>query len=160
MGTAELLLTNPVEEWQVVTGKFLGAVTLLLVMLLLTLVFPVFLFVFGNPDLGPILSGYLGVLLQGAAFLALGLFASSLTQNQIVAAVVGFAILLFMWLSENIGPRLGRPIGDIVSYVSVFAHNADFARGVINTKDVVFYLSVVAAGLVLSTLFLQARRLR
>jgi ABC-2 type transport system permease protein len=151
-GTVELLLTNPVQEWEVVLGKFLGALLLVLVMLLLTLVFAAFLFA--------LFAGYLGVLLQAAAFLAIGLWASSLTQNQIVAAVVAFAVLLFMWLSESLGPRLGQPVGTIVSYVSVFGHNADFARGVVTTKDTVFFLTVVAAGLVLSTLSLQSRRFR
>ena len=159
-GTVELLLTNPVQEWEVVLGKFLGALVLILAMLLLTLVFAGFLFALGNPDPGPMFAGYLGVLLQAAAFLAIGLWASSLTQNQIVAAVVAFAILLFMWLSESLGPRLGQPVGTIVSYLSVFGHNTDFARGVITTKDTVFFLTVVLAGLVLSTLSLQSRRYR
>src|SRR5919198_473433 len=89
-GTIELLLTNPVQEWQIVSGKFLASILMILVMLGLTLLFPLFLFLFGNPDRGPILSGYVGIILQAAAFLAVGLWASSLTENQIVAAILSF----------------------------------------------------------------------
>jgi len=159
-GTIELLLTNPVQEWQIVVGKFLASILLLLVMVGLTLLYPLFLFIFGNPDRGPIATGYVGVILQAAAFLAVGLWASSLTENQIVAAVLAFVFLLVLWLSDNLGQSLGGTIGSIVSYTSVINHFQDFPQGVINTKDVLFYLSMVAAGLVLSTLSLQTRRYR
>lgn len=159
-GTVELLLTNPVQEWEVVIGKFLGALALMIVMLILTLLYPAFLFIFGNPDRGPILTGYLGVVLQAASFLAVGLWASSLTQNQIIAAVLAFGLLLILWLSDSLGQFLGGTVGTIVSYISVNNHFSDFPRGVINTKDVIFYLTIVAAGLGLSTLMLQNRRLR
>lgn len=159
-GTIELLLTNPVQEWQIVVGKFLASILLVLVMVGLTLLYPLFLFVFGNPDRGPIIAGYVGVILQAAAFLAVGLWASSLTENQIVAAVLAFVFLLILWLSDNLGQSLGGPIGTIISYISVIQHFQDFPSGVINTKDVIFYLTMVAAGLVLSTLSLQSRRYR
>lgn len=159
-GTIEVLLTNPVQEWEIVVGKFLASLVLVIVMLLLTLLYPLFLFLFGNPDRGPIIAGYLGVLLQASAFLAVGLLASSLTQNQIVAAIVAFAFLLVLWLSDSLGQFLGGTVGSIISYLSVINHFGDFPRGVINSKDVVYYLTLVAAGLVLSTLALQSRRLR
>jgi ABC-2 type transport system permease protein len=159
-GTVELLLTNPVQEWEIVTGKFLAAIMLVLVMLGLTLLFPLFLFVFGNPDRGPILTGYLGVFLQAAAFLSVGLWASSMTQNQIVAAIVSFGLLLILWLSDNLGQFLGGTIGQIVSYTSVINHFQSFPQGVIESKDVIYYLTLVAAGIVLSTLSLQSRRYR
>src|SRR5215216_920310 len=126
----------------------------------LTLLYPLFLFIFGNPDRGPIGAGYVGVILQAAAFLAVGLWASSLTENQIVAAVLAFIFLLVLWLSDNLGQSLGGTIGTIVSYTSVMNHFQDFPTGVINTKDVIYYLSMVVAGLVLSTLSLQSRRYR
>jgi len=159
-GTIELLLTNPVQEWQIVVGKFVASILLVGVMVGLTLLYPLFLFVFGNPDRGPIVAGYVGVMLQAAAFLAVGLWASSLTENQIVAAVLAFIFLLVLWLSDNLGQSLGGTIGSIVSYTSVINHFQDFPQGVINTKDVIYYLSMVAAGLVLSTLSLQSRRYR
>jgi ABC-2 type transport system permease protein len=159
-GTVELLLTNPVQEWEIVAGKFLASILLVLVMLGLTLLFPVFLFVFGNPDQGPMIAGYLGVFLQAAAFLAVGLWASSMTQNQIVAAIVAFALLLILWLSDNLGQFLGGGIGTIVSYTSVINHFQSFPQGIIDSKDVIYYLTLIGAGLVLSTLSLQSRRLR
>ena len=159
-GTVELLLTNPVQEWEIVTGKFFSSVMLVLVMLALTLLFPLFLFVFGNPDKGPIITGYVGIFLQAAAFLAVGLWASSLTQNQIVAAIVSFALLLILWLSDNLGQFLGGTVGSIISYTSVINHFQSFPQGVIQTNDVIYYLTLIAAGIVLSTLSLQSRRYR
>src|SRR5437016_3859845 len=159
-GTMELLMTNPVQEWQVVVGKFLGSALLVLVMLIPTLLFVVFLLIYGNPDRGPMITGYLGVILQGSAFLAVGLWASSLSENQIVAAVVSFIALLVAWLSDNIGQAVGGTLGQIVSYLSLTSHIQGFSQGTIDSKDVIFYLTVIAAGLVLSTLSLQSRRYR
>ncbi|HEX8969007.1 MAG TPA: ABC transporter permease [Chloroflexota bacterium] len=159
-GTVELLLTNPVQEWEIVTGKFLASVMLVLVMLGLTLLFPLFLFMFGSPDVGPMVTGYLGIFLQAAAFLSVGLWASSMTQNQIVAAIVSFALLLILWLSDNLGQFLGGTIGSIVSYTSVINHFQSFPQGVIQSNDVIYYLTLVLAGIVLSTLSLQSRRYR
>jgi ABC-2 type transport system permease protein len=98
--------------------------------------------------------------LQGSAFLAVGLWASSLTENQIVAAVVSFIVLLVLWLSDNLGQTLGGQIGTIVSYLSLVNHIQGFAQGTVESKDVIFYLTVIAAGLVLSTLSVQSRRYR
>jgi ABC-2 type transport system permease protein len=159
-GTIELLLTNPVQEWEIVVGKFLASVLLVLVMVGLTLVYPAFLFLFGNPDRGPIAAGYLGVILQAAGFLAVGLWASSLTENQIVAAVLSFVFLLVLWLSDSLGTSLGGTLGTIVSYTSTINHFQDFPNGVVNSKDVLYYLTMIGAGLVLSTLSLQSRRYR
>jgi ABC-2 type transport system permease protein len=159
-GTIELLLTNPVQEWEIVTGKFVASVLLVVVMLGLTLLFPLFLFVFGNPDIGPMITGYLGILLQAAAFLSVGLWASSLTQNQIVAAIIAFALLLILWLSDNLGQFLGGTVGSIVSYTSVINHFQSFPQGVIQSNDVIYYVTLIVAGIVLSTLSLQSRRYR
>ncbi len=159
-GTIELVMTNPVQEWEIVFGKFLASLALVAIMLALTLVYPAFLFLWGNPDRGPIITGYIGVLLQGAAFLSVGLWASSLTQNQVVAALAAFALLLLFWLSDVLGQFLGGTAGTIVSYLSIVNHFNDFVRGVVNTKDVVYYLTLVGAGLALSTLSLQSRRFR
>jgi ABC-2 type transport system permease protein len=159
-GTMELLMTNPVQEWQIVIGKFLGSVALVLAMLIPTLLFVFFLLVFGTPDRGPMVTGYMGAILQGSAFLAVGLWASSLTENQIVAAVVSFIVLLVAWLSDNLGQALGGTVGTIISYLSLTSHMQGFSQGTIESKDVVFYLTVITAGLVLSTLSLQSKRYR
>jgi ABC-2 type transport system permease protein len=159
-GTIELLLTNPVRDHEVILGKYIAVFLLLLTMVALTLYYPAMLFIFGNPDHGPIVTGYLGAILQAAAFLAIGMFASSLTQNQIVAAVLTFAILLVMWLSDAVANFVDRPINEILRYLSVNSHFQDFSRGVIDTTHVIFFLSLVVAALFLSYLSLQSRRWR
>ncbi len=160
LGTIELLLTNPVRDIEVVLGKFLGVMAFILVMLALTLYFPLLLFIFGTPDPGPIVTGYLGVILQAAAFAAIGLAISSTTENQIVAAFVAFAINLTLWLSESISTFLGQPLSDVARYLSITSHFQDFSRGVIDSSHVIFFLSVVAAALFLTYLSLQSRRWR
>jgi ABC-2 type transport system permease protein len=157
-GTVEILLTNPVRDHEVVLGKFIGATVFFLVMLVFTLYYPFLLITYGNPDRGPIMSGYLGLLLQGMAFLAVGLFASSLTQNQIIAAVLTFTVLLVLWLAEAASNILGAPMRDILRYLSITSHFQDFPRGVIDTAHIVYFLSLVAASLFLATLSLQTRR--
>jgi ABC-2 type transport system permease protein len=159
-GTIELLLTNPVRDHEVILGKYIAVFLLLLTMVALTLYYPAMLFIFGNPDRGPIVTGYLGAILQAAAFLAVGMFASSLTQNQIVAAVLTFAILLVMWLSDAVANFVDRPISEILRYLSVNSHFQEFSRGVIDTTHVIFFLSIVVAALFLSYLSLQTRRWR
>jgi ABC-2 type transport system permease protein len=159
-GTLELMLTQPVREVELVIGKFLGALLLLLFMLAVTLVFPAILMQFGNPDRGPILSGYIGVMLQGAAFLAIGLMISALTQNQIVAAAVTFVILLTLWLSDLLTQQIPGPVGQIAQYISITQRFQDLPKGVISSRDVVFFLSVILACLFVSTQIIAARRWR
>ncbi len=159
-GTIELLLTNPVRDVELVVGKYLAALGFLLVMVVLTLYYPAILMIFGTPDRGPMITGYVGVLLLGAAFLAIGLWTSSLTQNQIVAYFAAFAILLTMWLGELVADSLGRPLGEIMRYLTVSTHYQDFLRGVIDTTHVIYFLSLIAAGLFLTYLSLQTRRWR
>ncbi len=159
-GTIELLLTNPVRDFEVVLGKFIGALLFVLSLLALTLYFPALLFAFGNPDVGPIVTGYLGVILQAAAFLSIGLMVSSFTQNQIVAAFVTFAILLLMWLSESVANYVGRPFNEVVRYLSVTSHFQDFSRGVIDSSHVIYFLSIVVGALFITFLSLQTRRWR
>jgi ABC-2 type transport system permease protein len=160
LGTVELLLTNPVRDIEVVLGKFLGVMGFIVVMLALTLYFPALLFVFGSPDPGPIVSGYLGVILQAAAFASIGLAISSTTENQIVAAFLAFAINLILWLSESISQFVGKPLDAVMKYLSITSHFQDFSRGVIDSSHVIFFLSVVAAALFLTYLSLQTRRWR
>lgn len=157
-GTIELVLTSPVRDWELVLGKFLGAFGLLGVMLGLTLYYPFLLFLYGNPDPGPIISGYLGLLLLGAGFLAVGLLTSALTKNQIVAAVLAFALLLVFWLAAPIGDVFQGALRDILRYLSAIDHYSDFSRGVIDTKDVVYYLSLAAAALFATVQVVGARR--
>ncbi len=160
-GTIELLLTSPVRDGEVVVGKFLASLGLLAVMLGLTFYYPFVLEVFkGNPDFGPIVSGYIGILLLGGALLAVGLLTSSLTSNQIVAAVLGVALILVFWLCEALGDVTGPPLDGYLSFLSFSSHFSDFHKGVIDTKDVIYYLSVIVAFLFLATRSLETRRWR
>ena len=160
LGTVELLLTNPVRDVEVVVGKFLGVMAFVLVMLLFTLYFPALLFAFGSPDVGPMVAGYVGVALQAAAFVAIGLAVSSMTQNQIVAAFLSFAILLILWLSDSMSNYLGKPLSDILKYLSVTGHFQDFSRGVIDSSLIIYFVSVAVAALFVAYLSLQTRRWR
>lgn len=160
-GTLELLLTQPLREVELILGKYLAAVIFLAFMLGLTVYFPVLLEIFGNPDEGPMVSGYLGVLLQGMAFLAIGLIASSLTQNQIVAAVVTFVILLILWLADALANTvLGGQAAEVARYISITKRFEDMPRGVIDTKDIVFFVSIIVGCLFISTQIITARRWR
>lgn len=160
-GTLELLLTQPIREVELVLGKYISSVVFLMFMLLMTGYFATLLEMFGNPDEGPMLSGYLGVLLQGMAFLAIGLLASAFTQNQIVAAVVTFVTLLILWLSDSLANTvLSGTAADVVRYVSITQRFNDMPRGIIDTKDVVFFLTIVVGCLFLTTQVLTARRWR
>jgi len=157
-GTLELLLTSPVRDWEVVLGKYVASLGAFLVMTLLTAYMPILLLRVGKPDVGPMLSGYLGLILLGSALLAIGLFASSLTQNQIVAAIVGVGITLLMWLVSGLSEMVSGGVKAVVEYLPLFAHYNDMLRGVIDTKDILYYVSVVALFLFLSTRVLESRR--
>jgi ABC-2 type transport system permease protein len=160
LGTLELLLTSPVRDVELVFGKFLAAFTVVLAVLALTLYYPFLLIAFGDPDLGPMATGYLGLLLLGAANVAIGLLASSLTTNQIVAAVLGMAVLLFLWISESVANVVRGPIGEFFTYLSLRQHFDDFAWGVIEVGDIVYYLSLIAVALFLTVRVLELRRWR
>lgn len=158
MGTTELLLTAPVRDSEVILGKFLGGVGILTAMLVLTLYYPILLFLFGDPDIGPIATGYLGLLLLGYTALAIGLFASSLTSNQIVAAVVGGGILLTLWFVGMSASFLPQALGKVINYLSLSYYFPDFMRGVIDTRGIVYYLSVTALFLFLGIRSLENSR--
>lgn len=162
MGTLELLLTSPVHDWQVVVGKYLSSLILFVVMLLApTLYYLLLLAVFGKPDYGPVLSSYLGVLLLGGAFLSIGVLASSLTQNQVVAGFLGIVVLLIMWIADALSRIVGGgAVGDALTYLSITQHYQDFLSGVIATQNIIYPLSVIAVSLFIATQVLQTRRWR
>jgi len=150
MGTLELLLTAPVRDSEVVLGKFLGSLGIFVVMLVLTFYYPLILFWFGDPDFGPIASGYLGLFLLGCTSLAVGLFASSLTTNQIVAAVVSGGILGALWFVGLAATLVPEALGEVVGYLSLSYYFPDFMRGIVDTRGIVYYLSVTALFLFLA----------
>lgn len=159
-GTIELLLTSPITNWQTALAKFTSAWILFGIMLLLTFIYQLLLFVFGNPELGPILTGYLGLFLLGGSFLSLGILFSAFTENQIIAFVAALATNLIMlslgWLASFTGPTLGK----ILTSLSPIEHFDDFAKGVIDTQHVIFYLSFIFAGLFLTYVTLESSRWR
>lgn len=161
MGTMELLLTSPVRDWEVVVGKFLGALAFLLFMLILTLFFPLLLSRVGNPDWGTVATGYFGVILIGAACLAIGVFASSLSQNQIVAGFIAFALLIIMWLLGAASNAVGAgALGSAFNYLALNTHFDDFVRGVVDSQHIVYYLILVAIFLFLATRVVETKRWR
>jgi ABC-2 type transport system permease protein len=159
-GTIELLLTAPLTDFQIVMGKFLGAMALYAVMLGVTLLDVVLLFVWGNPEWIPIVGGYLGLLLMGGCFVAIGLFVSSTTKNQVVAAVVTWGVFLVLWVINWFGPFTGPQMQSILQYISFTDHFDDFSRGIIDTKHLVYYLSFIAFGLFLTMRSVDTERWR
>jgi ABC-2 type transport system permease protein len=159
-GTDELLFTSPVSVGQIILGKYLAALTVLAAMLGLTGLLSVFSFAFGNPELPQILNGYLGLLLMGAAFIAAGVFFSSLTENQIVSAILTFGALLLFWILNWAAYSASGMWKDVLNYLSIFQHFDDMTRGILDTKDVVYYVSFAFLGLFLTHSVIQSRRWR
>lgn len=159
-GTIELLLTSPVTDFQFTMGKFLAGFALYAVMVGTTVFHFFIMFGFGKPDIGPVITGYVGLLLSGAALLALGLLISSFTENQIVAAAVSFGIFLLLWIIGWAAEFAGPLLGGVLGYISIIGHFEDFSKGVIDTRDVIFYLSFALGGLMLTVKSIEARKWR
>ena len=159
-GTIELLLTSPLTDTQIVLGKFLGAVSLYALMLLVTWIHVGILFIYGNPEWKPIVTGYLGLLLMGSSFLSIGLLISSLTKNQIVAGMVTFAVLLLLWtlnwMSESAGPTMQK----VLSALSITERFDDFSKGVVSVSHLVYYVSFISFGLFLTAKSVDSERWR
>src|SRR4026207_1102877 len=149
-GTIELLLPAPLTDFQIIMGKFLGAMALYAVMLAVTTIHIGLLFVYGNPELKPILTAYLGLFLLGGCFISMGLLISSLTKNQIVAGMVTFAVFLLLWIITWIGSFSGPTVDQVTTYLSIIDHWDDFGKGVIDTTHLVYYLSFISFGLFLT----------
>jgi ABC-2 type transport system permease protein len=159
-GTIELLLTSPLTDVQIILGKFLGAMGLYAAMLAVTLLYMAILFVYGDPEWKPVATGYLGLLLMGGCFISVGLLISSLTKNQIVAGIVTFAVFLMLWVISWVGESSGATTREIVNYLSITEHFDDFARGVIDTKHLIYYLSFITFGLFLTAKSVDSERWR
>ena len=160
LGTLELLLTAPVREWEVVLGKYLASFVILVATVALTLYYVILIYWFGDPDSGPVMSAYLGLLLYGGAALSVGVLTSSLSSNQIVSAVVGMGTLLVLSFIDLVGIRTTGVASEILDSLSMQTHFADFPRGVVDTSHIVYYLSLTAVFLFLSMRSLETRRWR
>ncbi len=160
-GTLELLLTAPVKDWSVVVGKFLGALGLYAAMMFLTILYPLILVLFrGDPDWGPIWSGYIGLLLLGMAFLSVGLFASSLTSNQILSAVIALAILLVLFIITVLTSNVPPNVAAVLAKLSIGDRYDPFVRGIVDLTDVVYFLTFTGAVLFITIQIVEARRYR
>jgi ABC-2 type transport system permease protein len=159
MGTWEFLLTAPVRDSEIILGKFIGSLIVLTGMLVLTLYYPLLLILFGDPDLGPIVTSYLGLFLLGGTSLAVGIFATTLTSNQIVSAVMAGGFLFGLYFLEVAGRLVPGGLGKVLSFLSLSHHFPDFVRGVVDTSAVVYYISVTALFLYLAIRSIESGRL-
>jgi ABC-2 type transport system permease protein len=159
-GTIELLLTSPVSDFEIIMGKFLGAMALYTVMLAVTVLHLGLLFIYGRPEWKPIVTAYIGLWLLGGCFVALGLLISSLTKNQIVAGMVTFAIFLMFWVITWIGSFSGPTVDKLTQYLSIIDHLDDFNKGVLDTSHLIYYLSFITFGLFLTAKSVDTERWR
>lgn len=159
-GTYELLLTSPVGTGQIVLGKFLGVAGFITLMVALTGIYALILAAFGNPEIGVMLSGYLGLLLLALTFVAVGMFASSLTENQIIAAVTGLVMLLLLFIISWPADSAGETLGGILKYVSVTEHFSEMVRGVIETKSLIYFGSMIVGWMFLTQRSVESIRWR
>ena len=157
-GTIELLLTSPVSDVEIILGKFLGAMALYTAMIAITAVHMALLFSYGNPEWKVVVTGYIGLLLMGGCFISVGLLISSLTKNQIVSGMVTFAVFLLLWVINWIASFTGPTTQSVLNYLSITDHFDDFTRGILDTKHLVYYFSVMSFGLFLTARSVDTER--
>jgi ABC-2 type transport system permease protein len=159
-GTIELLATSPVRDLEIIIGKWLAAMLLYSCLLLFTALNFAFLFKYGNPDWKPLAVGYLGLLLQAGALLAIGTFISTLTRNQIIAGAATFGVCLLLWVLAWVSGYETTTWARALAYMSVFTHFESFSRGVLDSKDAVFYLTMIFLGLFFTARSMESLRWR
>jgi ABC-2 type transport system permease protein len=157
-GTLELLATKPLREHEIIVGKFLAALALYFFTLLPTLVYFVTVSFIGDLDVGAVIGGYVGLLMVGSVFLAISLFGSSITENQVVAFIVSFLIVFALFMLDKVLIYLPSSLATVFEYLSVDYHFSNVARGVIDTRDLIYYLSAVSFALFMGTIVLQKRK--
>jgi ABC-2 type transport system permease protein len=160
IGTIELLATSPIRDMEIIIGKWLSAVILYGALLLFTAINFAFLFRYGNPDWKPLAIGYLGLMLQAGGLLAIGTFISTLTKNQIIAGAATFGVCLLLWVLEWVAGYETAAWAKVLAYMSVVTHFESFSKGILDTKDAVFYVSVIFLGLFLTSRAMESLRWR
>ncbi len=159
-GTIELLATSPVRDIEVIVGKWLAALMLYGGVLLISAVNMAILFLYGSPDWRPMIVGYLGLLLQGGCLLAVGTFISTMTKNQIIAGTATFAVCLMLWILDWVSAYEQAAWAKVMAYLSVVTHFEPFSKGVLDSKDIIFYVSMIFLGLFLTARSLESLRWR
>lgn len=157
-GTEVLLITSPTSLSKIVVGKYLAAFAVFMVMTVITFIYPIILLAFGSPTFSEIIGGYVGFILLGASFIAFGVFASSLTESQIIAAIVSVVGLLIMWLLQGIAPGVGGVGAKILSWFSLYSRSEDFYSGILSLAPVVYYISFSAVFVFLAIRVIEKRR--
>jgi ABC-2 type transport system permease protein len=159
-GTLELMLSYPVRETELLFGKFAACIVVFFIMLVPTFLYPLFLWIYAEPDIGQIFTGYLVLFLMGVAFIALGLMVSSATENQIVAAAISFGAILMFWLIGWSETFVGPVLGKVLSHLSLLEHFETFSRGVIDTRDIIYYINFNILFLFMTMRSLESKRWR
>jgi ABC-2 type transport system permease protein len=157
-GTIELLTTKPVRDVEIVLGKFLAAWMLLAAALVPTLIYLITMLALGKPDVGPILTGYLGLMLMGAVYIGIGIFASSLTENQIIAFIISFLIVLALFMMDKVLIFVPAGLTSTVEFLGIDYHFSNIARGVIDTRNIIYFASLLVFSLILATVSLERRK--
>lgn len=157
-GTIELLVTKPLHDAEIVLGKFLAAWALVGVAIATTLIYYVTIASLGEIDNGPVIGGYLGLLLMAGVYVAIGLFASSLTENQVVAFIIGFVMVFAFYMMDKILPYVPEWLTTTVEFIGIDYHFSNIARGVIDTRDIVYFLTVLGFMLYLTVISLERRK--
>lgn len=160
LGTVELLYTTPITPTQIIIGKFLAGLAFYIVLLIPTMIFNGLLFIYGNPEFLSVLSGYIGLILLGSAFISVGLFISTTTENQIIAAIGGFGLSLLLWVVGWGANFAGPTLKPILNYISIINHFEDFAQGVIDTEHLAYYILFCFFGLYISVKMIESVRWR
>lgn len=157
-GTIELLLTKPVKDYELVIGKFLSAFVLMLITLLPTLLYVVALLVLGDTDKGALIGGYMGLILMGAIYIGVGIFASSLTENQVVAFIVSFVAVFALFMMGKILQQVSPGLVSAVEFLSADYHYSNISRGVIDTRDLFYYFSLIFLTMFLTKTSIESRK--
>ncbi len=159
-GTYELLLTSPLRTTEIVLGKFLASFVFICLMIGLTTIYPILLVVFGNPEVWVMAAGYLGLLLMATSFVAVGLFTSSVTENQIIAAVSGLVVMLLLYIIGWPAQSAGEVLGPILIYLSITDHFAELVKGIVDTRALVYFASLIGLSLFLTMRSVESLRWR
>lgn len=160
LGTIEIFFTYPLRDAELLLGKFAACLVMFTLMLVLTSLYPILLTTIYELEIGPMISGYLGLFIMGAAFISLGILISSLTENQIVAAIVPFGFLLLFWVMAWNEYVLGPAWAKLINHLSFYSHHRNFVKGIVETKDIVYYIDFSIFCLILTLLNLQSKRWR